>query len=240
MSTLRWPPVRPSAALTLLLGAAAMSPLTATAAAESPPQTGAPAVAADPAAAAEAAAGHEAVATIESLHEAFMGVLRDSASLDYEARRERLAPAIGAAYDSAFMARAAVGRQWDDLSAEEQKLWGESFAALTVANYAARLTRDSGKRFEVLGREDGSNGTVMLRTRVVDPMAEEEAVALDYRMRRTPQGWKIIDVFAKGTVSELALRRAEYSSLLRTSGFRALLDSINAKTAKLASGEAVD
>src|SRR5690606_22065381 len=56
-------------------------------------------------------------------------------------------------------------------------------------------------------------------------------VALDYRMRAEDGRWRIIDVFMNGTVSELALRRSEYSGLLKRQGFDALLQAIEQKIA---------
>ncbi|MGI9431564.1 MAG: ABC transporter substrate-binding protein, partial [Myxococcota bacterium] len=43
--------------------------------------------------------------------------------------------------------------------------------------------------------------------------------------------WRIIDVFLNGTVSELALRRSEYSSVIRSDGYEALRDGLREKIA---------
>ena len=55
-------------------------------------------------------------------------------------------------------------------------------------------------------------------------------------MRRVNGRWKIVDVYLDGTVSELALRRSEFSSIVKRESFDALIEAIDAKTAKLASG----
>ncbi|HYC00994.1 MAG TPA: ABC transporter substrate-binding protein [Candidatus Limnocylindrales bacterium] len=175
---------------------------------------------------------------VEALHQTYAGVLKDSARLPYAARYERLAPAIENAYDTTFMARAVIGRAWNDLSEADQKRWAETFKRFMIANYAARLDRDSGQRFESLGEQKGENDTVMVLTRVIDPGAEN--VELNYRMRKADDAWKIIDVYAKGTVSELALRRAEYAALLKSSGFEALLASLEGKIADLESGKKLE
>ena len=48
-------------------------------------------------------------------------------------------------------------------------------------------------------------------------------VALDYRLRSVDGRWRIVDIYLNGTVSELALRRSEYSALIQREGFKALL-----------------
>ncbi|MCH7709728.1 MAG: ABC transporter substrate-binding protein, partial [Myxococcales bacterium] len=61
-------------------------------------------------------------------------------------------------------------------------------------------------------------------------------IQLYYRLRNGTDGrWKIIDVYLNGTVSELALRRSEYSSLIKREGFEALLIALNKRIETLAS-----
>jgi phospholipid transport system substrate-binding protein len=55
-------------------------------------------------------------------------------------------------------------------------------------------------------------------------------------MHKTPSGWKIIDVYLDGTVSELALRRSEFSGIVKRENFDALIAALDAKIAKLAAG----
>ena len=52
-------------------------------------------------------------------------------------------------------------------------------------------------------------------------------------MRANERGWQIIDVFLSGTVSELATRRSEFSSVMRRGGAEALVDLLQKKAAQL-------
>ena len=75
---------------------------------------------------------------------------------------------------------------------------------------------------------------MLVHTKLLDP--EGEDVKLDYRLRHTDAGgWQIIDIYFNGTVSELALRRAEYSSLIKREGLEALLTALDERIAELAS-----
>ena len=49
-------------------------------------------------------------------------------------------------------------------------------------------------------------------------------------MREAGGGWQIIDVFLTGTISELAARRSEFSSVLRQGGAEALIKLLAQKT----------
>ena len=73
-----------------------------------------------------------------------------------------------------------------------------------------------------------SRGGAIVRTRLV--RLDGVAVPLGYHMRRTQEGWKIIDVYLIGVISELAVRRDEFSSFYKKEGFDALIASVNQRS----------
>jgi phospholipid transport system substrate-binding protein len=172
---------------------------------------------------------------VEKLYAALLDVMKRADELGFEGRYRLLEPVIGASYDVPFMAELILGRQWRALSPEQQKLWLETFARLTVSTYADRFDGFAGERFEVGAVEAGTQGTSVVRTKIVK--SDGEPVNLDYRMRLAPAGgWRIIDVFLNGTVSELALRRSEYGALMRRDGFDALIAAVKEKIAAAEAG----
>ena len=58
---------------------------------------------------------------------------------------------------------------------------------------------------------------------------DDDNVELNYRMMESQPGWRVIDIYLKGTVSELALRRSEYSSMIKREGFEHLVLSLEDK-----------
>ena len=166
---------------------------------------------------------------IEALYAVLVECLRNADALGLEGRRAKIAPAVAASYDLPFMAELILGRQWKSLSADQQKRWLETFTKLTVSTYADRFDAYAGERFEVGAVEPATQGTSMVRTQLV--RTDDEPVKLDYRMRQNAGHWRIIDVYLSGTVSELALRRSEYSALMRKEGFDALLTAVGKKIA---------
>ena len=138
------------------------------------------------------------------------------------------------AFDVEFMAEKSLGKHWKDLTDEQKKEWVAAFGEFMVANYAANLDKNTGQRFEVVGEEPAEHDTVLVRGRVVDPAAAPFDLA--YRLHRTPKGPRIIDVQIKNTVSELALRRADFTSVVARDGFDALLTTIRSRIADLAAG----
>jgi phospholipid transport system substrate-binding protein len=179
-----------------------------------------------------------AVPVVDGLHKAYLEVLHEAEALGYSGRYAKLAPVIAASFDSEFMAQAAIGRAWKALDDKDRARWVESFRAFTTANYAARLDHDAGQRFEILGEEPAAAGTVAVRARVTDPGAED--VALTYRLRQTDGQWRVVDIYANGTVSEVALRRSEYSTVLKEKGLEGLIALVQGKIDDLAAGKVVN
>ena len=134
-------------------------------------------------------------------------------------------------FDVEFMARKAVGRHWKTASEDERARYVDAFERFMVANWAGRLDGYSGQRFETLGEEPARMETVVVKTVLVDP--EGDDVELNYRMRQVGGRWMIVDVYMDGTVSELALRRSEFSSIVKRESFDALIEALDAKIAKL-------
>jgi len=171
---------------------------------------------------------------IDALHDALLDVMKRATELGYEGREEKLAPIVPEYFDVPFMARKSVGRYWKELSEEDQRRFLGTFTRFMIANYAGQFDGYSGQSFETLGEEPARMETVVVKSRLVDPNGDD--VELNYRMRQVGEKWKIVDVYLDGTVSELALRRSEFSSIIKREGFEALIAAIDAKITKLASG----
>ncbi len=169
---------------------------------------------------------------VETLHAALIENMKQSDTLGYEDRFERLAPTLSASFDLDFMAAKSVGRTWKKLDEADRTRWLQTFERHTTANYAGRFKGYSGQHFEILGTEPAAHDTMVVRTKLINP--SDDDVELNYRLRQTPSGWRIIDVYLNGTVSELALRRSEYASTLKRDGFEVLCTLVDSKLAEFA------
>jgi phospholipid transport system substrate-binding protein len=184
------------------------------------------------------AAAKQAAQKVEALHAALLDVMKNAESLGYQGRYERLKPVVLEIFDLSFMAEKSVGRYWKTATPEERALLVDTFTRYTIANYAGRFDGWSGQSFETLREEPSARGTLLVRTRLIDP--EGDDVDLDYRLRSVDGSWKIIDIYLNGTVSELALRRSEYSSLIKREGFQALLAALDERIESLAAQAPAD
>ena len=183
-----------------------------------------------PAAAAPAAEGDPA-APVERLHGALLEAWRSGA--EFPARVEALAPVVTDALDLPLMARFTLGDAWSRLQPAQQQAFVELFRRLTVSSYADRFDDYSGERFETLETRQLPGGRALVRTALVK--ADGERISLDYLLHRPDDRWRIANILAKG-VSDLAVKRSEYRSVIQREGFPALKSQLEAKVRALGDG----
>ena len=193
-----------------------------------------PAAKVAPGQAAPAADARIAAPTVENLHEGLVAIMRSADELGYRGRYDHLSPIVVENFDLEFMAEKSVGRHWKKLDANDRERWLEAFVRLITANYAGRFNGFSGEQFETLGEETAVHETRVVMTRLVRP--GDEDVQLNYRLREIDGRWRIIDIYLNGTVSELALRRSEYSSVLKRDGFEKLISTLHDRVESLSQG----
>jgi phospholipid transport system substrate-binding protein len=172
-----------------------------------------------------------AVARIRSFYDALLETMKRAEALGVKGRYEKLAPAVRATFDLPAMTRIAVGPEWKSLKPEQQTAILEQFERMTIATYASRFDGYDGERFEVDPMTEPRNANRIVRTKLIPK--QKEAVILNYLFHQTSDGWKAIDVYLSGTISELATRRSEFSAILKSGGPAALVDSLKRRADKM-------
>ncbi len=178
-----------------------------------------------------ARAAHPATDVVENLHATLLIVMKEGPRMGYQGRYDRLAPVITASFDMPFVAKTIMGSYWETFSAEQKSKFIEAFSKLSIATYAANFDAYSGERFKMISEKEAAGGRFLVQTQLIK--SDGAQVQLDYLLHRTGTRWRIINVVAEG-VSDLALKRADYTSFLKSKGFDALLLRLNGKIAEYA------
>jgi phospholipid transport system substrate-binding protein len=152
---------------------------------------------------------------VQGLYDVLLSTMKEASQLGFKGRYQRLDPAVRKAYDLPFMISIAVGPSWAKLNDSQKQKLSEAFARYSIAQYAGRFDGYSGERFEVGNVSDNRAGK-MVETKLVQ--GNGEPVQLNYQMHQAAGAWKIIDVFLSGTISQLAVNRAEFSGVIRRDG----------------------
>ena len=178
-----------------------------------------------PAGAAPTAAG-----TVEALLQGLTAAMNDPAADDFAAREAILRPLMEGTFDYPYMAQVAAGRYWEGLDAPTRERYVALFGDVSVAAAADRFRNRPGASFALTGEREGPSGTRFVETELTLPGGDSRTIA--YLLRETPEGeWRAIDLFFESTISELATKRSEYGSVIKSEGIEGLLQRLEAKKA---------
>lgn len=171
-------------------------------------------------------------AVVSAFQDTLLATMKEAGPLGFEGRYQRLQPAMEAAFDLEQMTRIVVGTRWAKLSEAEHKQLVDLFRRFSVSTYAREFSGYGGEQFE-LGDDRAQPGLgTIVETRLV--LKDDKPIELNYLLRQTPQGWRIVDVYLDGTISELARRRDEFASIIRSQGVDGLIALLKKKNEELA------
>ncbi|HSF09973.1 MAG TPA: ABC transporter substrate-binding protein [Nitrospirales bacterium] len=162
----------------------------------------------------------------ETVDQVFV-VLRDQALKDparETERRAKLEEIIGKRFDYAEMAKRTLASQWKGLSPEQQQEFVTLFQQFLANSYVGNVDGYSGEEVEYLKeREKGEFAEV--QTKVVSPKVQ---IPLDYRLLQKNGEWWVYDVVIDG-VSLMKNYRGQFSRIINSSSFEALLEKLRSK-----------
>ncbi len=183
-----------------------------------------------PAAAEPPAPADPAVVQVQGFYDVLLGTMKHAAALGVNGRFEKLKPAVEKCFDLETMLRVAAGAQWNGIPAAERAPLLAAFERKTVAEYASNFDGFSGEKFVVDPAAKPRGADKIVQSKLV---AKDQTVAFGYRMRKSGNEWKILDIYLNGTISQLAMQRSDFAASLKKGGAPALTKLLNAKADKL-------
>jgi phospholipid transport system substrate-binding protein len=173
-----------------------------------------------------AAGGMSARAVVEKFQSELIEVMKNGKALGYAGRYDKLAKPVSESHDLVKIARVVVGKEWEKLTTEQQDKLVDVFSKLSIASYAHNFKEYGGESFVFESEEQTARGGVVVHYLFKVP--GEKSHKFDYWLKEKGDSWRIINIIADG-VSDLALRRSEYTTILQREGFDALIAKINEK-----------
>ncbi len=155
----------------------------------------------------------------------------------FEARRETIRDVVLDSFDFPVVCRLVLGEHWKRLEADDRDRFCEAFRRMVVASYAAEFKSFSGQRFEPGDAREQRAGLEIVRSVLV--VDEDTRHEFAYQVRESGGRWRIVNVAVDG-VSDLALKRSQYATVLRDEGIVALIERLEARTAEFARGRTAD
>jgi phospholipid transport system substrate-binding protein len=157
-------------------------------------------------------------------------VLRDG-SATADAKRQRLEQIVLADTDFDSLARLVLAQSWNKFSASEQTAFIEQFRRHLAMTYGRDIENYRNETVAVQGVRDEPRGDVTVRTKILRGGGAND-IAVDYRLRKRPDGaWKIIDFIIEG-VSLVANYRSQFANMLSSGSPADLIRTLEERNAR--------
>jgi phospholipid transport system substrate-binding protein len=173
-----------------------------------------------------AAAASDPQDVVRSFYGVLLGNMREGRVLGESGRLARLAPVVDRSFDIPAMTRLAIGPSWASLTPAQQQQLIAAFGHYVAATYADQFDTYSGEQLQVTG-ERPLGADVVVETRIVK--SKGDVTRFDYLLRQDQGGRRISDVYLDGSISQLAVHRSEFHSILRREGVDGLVMALNRK-----------
>lgn len=122
--------------------------------------------------------------------------------------------------------RLAAGRYWRQATPQQQKDLVEAFKGTLIRTYSGALANvDQRSSIAMLPfRGDANADDVVVRSTM--SQGNGPAVGVDYRLEKTPQGWKIYDLNVEG-IWLIQNYRNQFAQQISQNGIQGLIDALN-------------
>ncbi|MBP2295800.1 ABC transporter substrate-binding protein [Azospirillum rugosum] len=185
-----------------------------------------------------------ATAPVARLNDALLDLMRRGGQEPNGARLQRFLPVMRDVFDLDAALQIAAAPYFEQAGEAERRQALDAFTRRSAAQYLDRFDSYNGESFTIDGERAGPRGTTLVDTTLSRP--RKPPVRLTYVLR--PAGkdwagkdgagkdWRILDVLAKGMVSQLAAQRSEFQAPLRNEGLAGLTRDLNANADRLLGG----
>ena len=161
---------------------------------------------------------------VEKFQSELITVMKNGKQLGYSGRYNNLTKPISDSHDLTKIARIIVGKEWEKLSEAQQQKLVDAIIRLSISSYAHNFKDYSGESFVFDSEEETTRGGFVVHSHLIIP--DDKPVKFDYMLKEKDNSWRIINIIANG-VSDLALKRSEYTTILQREGFDSLITKIN-------------
>ncbi len=132
-------------------------------------------------------------------------------------------------FDFTLITKRAVGPAWKTASAEQKKVLVDEFRVLLVRAFIDKAFSNVGNhsvKFEPTKYADGDD-QVTVRTQVLTP--GEAALPVEYDLKKTSGGWKVVDLAVAGPRVALDIYSNQFREPLQQSGIDGLIKFLTEK-----------
>ncbi len=157
---------------------------------------------------------------VQAVGDKVVTILKDK-SLSTDKKVAELDTILKSDVDLPLVARLVMGRYWRQATDSQRQEYTKLFNALVTHTMATRLNTYGGQTFDVVGSTQIDDTDSVVSTKILQPSGGAP-VNVDWRLRQTDGGLKIIDIVAEG-ISMVVTQRSEAADIISSRGIDGLL-----------------
>ncbi len=174
------------------------------------------------------------VQVIEKLDATLVECMKKGPELGYSGRYKLLEPVMKKYFYYSLMVRKSTGSWWKSMNGVQQRELLDKYITWSIGSYAERFSTYKGQKFIVAASRPVHKKYMQVVVHIIK--ADKRKRVLEYLLvlDKEKELWRIVDIRVKG-VSQLALTRAQFKSILKTQGTDGLLKLLDEKIKKVSS-----
>ncbi len=182
------------------------------------------------------AAPDSAVCVVKDFQAGILDVLKNIETLDIQGRYNLVAPLTKKNMHLTLMAATASSPYWRDGSRSQKADLVNAFHRIGASSIATLFDEYDGEVFKIWRSRKTSGPTVLVDTKIGNPN-DPDPTEVTYVTAKIQGRWWIIDVIVAGGISEVKVRKNEFSAVLQKGGLDELISVLNARADRLLSGK---
>lgn len=160
---------------------------------------------------------------VARLETALIENMKAGDSMSFDDRFESLRPLLDEIMAVDRMGRYVFGRDWQEFEASQRETFHKTFLDLSAATYAGQFREFGGESFDPVAVQRQGEDRAVVKRRLTTGSGRQ--IAFDYLMTREDSQWQIVTIITDG-VSDLAIKRTQYRSILDKEDFDAVIAHI--------------
>jgi phospholipid transport system substrate-binding protein len=161
---------------------------------------------------------------VQSTIDDVMSVLRNP-NLPLEQKKDRVQNIAYERFDFPLISKLVLARNWRRFSEKQRTEFIEAFKKHLAATYRDTLDNYRDEKISITGAREESNGDVTVMTEI---STSGSPTHVNYRLRKTDEGWRGIDVIIEG-VSLVQNFRSQAQEIVSNEGPDALIQKLRNK-----------